>query len=185
MSLIVGGLDLQALGDGYYFSLIYGGPIDGVAEVSGQRVLIPGRPGYYTTDDAFEERHLVIGLKGIVQGAGSSHAAIQASLETRFLVLRTACGVASRQDVTIEADSHTISAGFLRFEGPTLMVTDREAKLDLLIEFDATNPPVWDQAPESVESSGGGGGVEPTPGSFVITLDGSQVIANTSDLVEV
>ena len=146
MSLTVGGLNLDNLtSGGYYFRIIYGGPIDGVAEVSGQRVLIPGRVGMYTTTDAFEARHMLIGMKGIVTGTGSTHAAIKASLVTRFAALRTACDVATRQDVTIVADGSTIQAGFLRFEGPsTLADLDGEARLEMVIEFDATDPPEWD-----------------------------------------
>ena len=144
MSLTVGGVDLQNLSNGYFFKIIYGGPIDGVAEVSGQRVLIPGRVGLYTPADAFEARHLVIGMKGIVTGTGSSHSAIQTSLATRFAALRTACDVDAREDVTIAADGYTIDAGFLRFEGPpTLADTDNEARYEMVIEFDATDPPEW------------------------------------------
>ena len=144
MSLSVGGVDLQNISNGYFFKIVYGGPIDGVAEVSGKRVLIPGAVGFYTPSDNFEARHLVIGIRGIVTGTGSSHSAIQTSLATRFAALRTACDIANREDVTIVADGSTIEAGFLRFEGPsTLADTDGEARFQLLIEFDATNPPEW------------------------------------------
>ena len=143
MSLSIGALDVQNLTNGYYFKIIYGGPVDGVAEVSGDRVLIPGRVGYYTPSDNFEARHLVIGMKGIVTGTGATHADVQSSLATRFAALKTACDVANRQDVTITADGSTIDAGFLRFEGPSLNLLDGEARLDMVIEFDATDPPEW------------------------------------------
>ena len=144
MSLSIGALNVDNLSGGYLFRIIYGGPIDGVAEVSGKRVLIPGSAGFYTPTGTFEERHLVVGIKGMVTGSGSTHADIQASLITRFDALRTACDVANRADVTITADGYTIPAGFLRFEGPpTLADLDGEARLDMLIEFDATNPPEW------------------------------------------
>jgi hypothetical protein len=143
MSLTVGGLNLQSLTNGYFFKVIYGGPIDGVADVSGKRVLIPGSVGFYTPSDTFEARHLVIGMKGIVTGTGSTHAAVQSSLATRFAALRSACDIADREDVAIVNDGYTISAGFLRFEGPSLAETDGEARLDMVIEFDATSPPEW------------------------------------------
>lgn len=147
MSLSIGALNVDNLSGGYRFRIIYGGPIDGVAEVSGKRVLIPGSVGFYTPTGTFEERHLLIGLKGMVTGSGSTHADIQASLITRFAALRTACDVANRADVTISADGYTIDAGFLRFEGPpTLADLDGEARLDMVIEFDATNPPSWTSA---------------------------------------
>jgi hypothetical protein len=144
MTLKIGSTDLQRLDNGFYFKLVYGGPIDGVPEVSGKRVLIPGRDGFYTPANAFEPRHLLIGIKGLVTGTGANHAATQSSLASRFATLKAACDVANREDVTITADGYTIQAGFLRFEGPTSLADlDGEARLDLLIEFDATDPPEW------------------------------------------
>lgn len=143
MSLSIGALNVDDISNGYHFKIIYGGPIDGVAEVSGKRVLIPGAVGFYTPSDNFEARHLVIGIKGLITGTGSSHSAVQSSLATRFAALRTACDITNRQDVTITADGYTIDAGFLRFEGPSLATLDGEARINMVIEFDATNPPEW------------------------------------------
>lgn len=145
MSLSVGGLNMDDLENGYRFHIIYGGPIDGVAEVSGKRVLIPGRVGFYTTAAPFEARHLLVGMKGMVTGEGVGHAAIVASLRTRFAALRAACDVLNREDVVIENDGYTIGAGFLRFEGPPFLADlDNEARLEMVIEFDATDPPEWE-----------------------------------------
>jgi hypothetical protein len=144
MTLTVGGLNLDNLtAGGLRFRIIYGGPIDGIPEVSGKRVLIPGQAGYHTPADNFEDRRLLIGMKGIVTGTGANHAAVVASFNTRFAALRTACDVPNRQDVAIDSDGYTIDAGFLKFEGPSLNNLDGEALLDLVIEFEATDPPEW------------------------------------------
>ena len=143
MSRTIGGIDVTSSTNGYYhWEIEYGGPVTGVAEVSGRRVLIPGSPGFYTPDATFEERHLVIGIKGHLAGTGATHALAVASFASRFAALRTACDVANRDDITIEWDGWTISAGFLRFEHPPLYTLGAEG-MDLLIEFDATNPPEW------------------------------------------
>lgn len=143
MTLTVGALDLQNPAGGYSnFRLLYGDPVTGVAEVTGKRVQIPGSAGMYTPASSFEERRLVIGMKGLVQGAGSDHDTIAASFATRWAALRTACDVSTRSDVTIVADGYTIAAGFLRFEHPVITLLDVEA-LETLIEFEATDPPEW------------------------------------------
>jgi hypothetical protein len=147
MTLAVGVLNLEELTIGYLLRDLYGGRIDGIPGITGKRVLIPGREGYYTPENpptpVFEVRRLLIGMKGIVAGSGSNHAAIVASFATRFAALRSACDVATRQDVTLENDGYTIDAGFLRFEGPSLNDLAGEARAELVIEFEATDPPEW------------------------------------------
>lgn len=141
MSLTIGGLNVRDVSSGYFFEIVEGGPYDYVAEVSGERVLIPGAPGYYTTSDAFEERRLTIRVHGWVGGAGSTTNDRVASYASRFAALKSACDVANRQDVTIVADDYTIEAGFLRIVGPPAML---EQARELEIEFEATNPPAWE-----------------------------------------
>lgn len=144
MTLTVGGLNLQDFNNGYVnFRLLFGDPITGVAEVSGERVLIPGSPGFFTPSSNFEERRLLIGMKGTVTGSGADHATIATSFSTRWAALRSACDVATRSDVTIVADGYTIQAGFVRFEHPFVTLLDAEA-LETIIEFEATDPPEWE-----------------------------------------
>lgn len=142
MTLLIGALNVQSITDGYWFDIVENGPADWVAEVRGQRVLIPGRDGLYTPTDAFEPEHLLIRLHGIVVGTGSSHAAVQASYATRMAALKTACDVAARADVTLVSDTWTAQAGFLRFVGPDSSRMGGEGR-ELDIEFDATDPPEW------------------------------------------
>ena len=147
MTLTIGALNVQDPTNGYTnFRVLYGDAITGVPEVSGQRVLIPGREGMYTPPapptPVFESRRLLIGIKGLITGVGSDHSAIAASFATRFAALRTACAVDSRADVVIEDSGWEIAAGFLRFEHPVITFLDVEA-LELLIEFEATDPPEW------------------------------------------
>lgn len=143
MTLSVGSFDLDSTNGCSYWEIKYGDPITGVPEVSGRRVLIPGLEGFYTPPTApFENRRLVIGMKGHIAGEGSDHATIATSFATRFASLRAACDVAGREDVTITTSTHTITAGFLRFEHPPLPTLGAEG-MDLLIEFEATDPPEW------------------------------------------
>lgn len=147
MTLSVGGLSLQNPTNGYVnFRVLYGDAITGVPEVSGQRVLIPGRTGMYTPPGTptpvFEARRLLVGIKGLITGSGSDHTAIAASFATRFAALRTACAVDTRADVPIIDGGNEIAASFLRFEHPVITFLDVEA-LELLIEFEATDPPEW------------------------------------------
>lgn len=138
MSLSIGALNVIA--DGYYFEVVDGHPYDAVPEVRGQRVLIPGRAGLYTPPANFEADHLLIRMHGWVGGTGADAATRIASFDTRMAALLTACDVANRQDVTITADGHTISAGFLRIVGPATILNQAR---EFDIEFDATNPPEW------------------------------------------
>lgn len=144
MSRTIGGIDVTSFAGGYsHWEMLYGEPITGVPVVSGQRVLIPGSPGFYTPPTApFEERHLLIGVKGHLHGAGATHGDRMTSFATRFAALRVACDVPGREDITIEWDGWTIAAGFLRFEHAPLPTLGAEG-MDLLIEFDATDPPEW------------------------------------------
>lgn len=143
MSRTIGGIDVTDHTSGYLdWEIKYGDPVTAVPEVSGERVLIPGSVGFYTPANTFEARHLLIGIKGHLAGAGSGHASIVTSFASRFAALKTACGVSTRSDITIEWDGYTIGAGFLRFEHPPLPTLGAEG-MDLLIEFDATDPPEW------------------------------------------
>jgi hypothetical protein len=139
MTLLIGALDLIDVDDGYMGEIAEGGPVDGIPEVRGQRVLIPGRRGLYTPPTApFEDEHLLIRLHVWVGGEGATHALRAASFATRFAALKTACDVAGREDVVITSNGYTISAGFLRFVGPV------EEAREFEIEFDATDPPEWE-----------------------------------------
>jgi hypothetical protein len=141
MSELIGAIDVQDMDEGYWFDIVEGGPVEGVAAVRGTRVLIPGRVGLYTTADPFEDEHLLVRYHGIVWGDGATPEARRASYATRFQALKTACDVAAREDVMLTSDGDTISAGFLRFVGPTA-VGGEIREFD--IEFDATDPPEWD-----------------------------------------
>ena len=140
MSELIGSLNVQDMSAGYWFEIVEGGPVDGVAEVRGERVLIPGRAGLYTPANAFEDEHLLVRYHGIVFGDGSDHAAVVASYATRYAALKTACALTTRADVTLTSGSSTIAAGFLRFVGPTA-IGGEVREMD--IEFDATDPPSW------------------------------------------
>jgi hypothetical protein len=140
MSELIGALNVQDMSAGYWLEIVEGGPADGVPDVRGERVLIPGRDGLYTPANNFEPEHLLIRYHGIVFGDGADHAAVQASYATRFAALLTACDAATRADVTLTSGSSTASAGFLRIVGPTA-VGGEVREID--IEFDATDPPEW------------------------------------------
>ena len=142
MSEMIGALNVQDLANGYWFEIVEGGPADAVPDVRGRRVLIPGREGLYTPTGAFENDHLSIKYHGIVVGTGATHALAQASYATRFQALLTACGVSTREDVTLTSGSSTISAGFLRIVGPSASVLGNAGR-EIDIEFEATDPPEW------------------------------------------
>lgn len=150
MGLSIGALNATDRANGYYFDrFLAGGPTLGVAEVSGKRVLIPGAAGYYTPAGAFEVRHMLIRVKGAVWGDGATPELRRASFRTRFAALKTACAVSTRADVTLTAtapieglsgaESATIDAGWLRFEGPETLGGE---SWEGIIEFDATADPV-------------------------------------------
>ncbi len=140
MSLLIGALNVDDPANGYRFEIIEGGPIDGVAEVRGKRVLIPGRVGLYTPANNFEVERLLIRLKAWVGGSGATHALRVTSYQSLIAALKTACAVSTRADVTLTNDSHTIAAGFLRFEGPP---TQLDHVREFVIEFEATATAAW------------------------------------------
>ena len=141
MTLLIGALNIQSVSNGYFGEIIEGGPSDAIADVRGQRVLIPGRAGLYTPSDNFEDDHLTIRIHMWVGGDGADHEARAASYATRFAALKTACDVANRQDVVLTSGSYTISAGFVRLVGPPAVV---EQAREFEIEFEATDPPEWE-----------------------------------------
>jgi hypothetical protein len=152
--VLIGSLDVQDVADGYWFDIDPAtGPTAGVPTVSGQRVLIPGRPGYYTPAVAgqFEKRLQLVRLVGTVWGVGATQAARRLAYRAAVEALKTACAVAIRADVTITAkgpqvegldtgDEATIAAGFLRFESPEHYGWEA---WQTVIEFEATDPPDW------------------------------------------
>jgi hypothetical protein len=153
--VFIGALDVQDLADGYWFDIDPAtGPTAGVPTVSGQRVLIPGREGYYTPSAAgqFEKRLQLVRLEGSVFGVGATRAARRLAFRAAVLALKTACAVETRADVVIKGvgpmvegldtgDEATISAGWLRFESPVHYGWEQ---WDTVIEFEATNPPEWE-----------------------------------------
>ena len=142
MSTQIGALNVRSLAAGYWFTITENGPDDWVAEVTGQRVLIPGTVGEYTTADAFEARRLPIRYHGIVMGDGATHDLAVASFTARMDALKAACGVSTRADVTLLEGAWTAQAGFIRFEGPSASAWGGEAR-ELDIVFEATDPPEW------------------------------------------
>lgn len=150
MSLLAGALELQDLDAGYWFDIIEGGPTSGVARVSGRRVLIPGRPGFYTPSSNFEARDLLVRLKGTVWGVGSTISDRRIAFRAGVEALKSALAIDTRADVTLTAngpveglgpgDSATIAAGFLRFESPVRYGWEA---WETIIELEATDPPEW------------------------------------------
>ena len=155
--VLIGALDVQDPDAGYWFDVDPStGPTAAVATVSGKRVLIPGRPGYYTPSVAgqFEKRLQIVRLIGYVEGVGVTRAARRIAFRAAVEALKTACAVETRADVTITAngpqveglgadDVATIEAGFLRFESPVHYGWEL---WETVIEFEATDPPEWEIA---------------------------------------
>src|SRR5688500_10764470 len=142
MSLLIGALDVDDVDDGYRAEITLGGPIDYIADVRGARVLIPSRAGMYTpSTSSFADERLEIIVHMWGAGEGSTHVAQVTSFISRMAALKAACDVAGREDVVLSADGYTISAGFLRFEGPPIFA-GMAREFDIM--FEASDPPEWE-----------------------------------------
>ena len=148
--LFIAALDVMDISTGFWFdNFLVGGPMTGVPEVSGERVLVPGAPGYFTPPDNFEVRHMEIRLKGSVWGIGLTSLSRRVDLRDNIDALKAALDTDGRADVTLTAKGPqiegldtgmeaTIAAGFLGFESP---VPYGWEVWETVIELDATADP--------------------------------------------
>lgn len=149
--LKIASLNVQDRSAGYWIDIVEGGPADAVRTFRGERVLIPGAPGFYTPAGAFEAESLPIKMHGAVWGVGLTALSRRVDYRANMDALLAAAAESTRADVVLTAlgpyvegldtgESATISAGFTRLVGPPALGWELR-EFDL--EFLATSTLSW------------------------------------------
>lgn len=143
--LTFGGTDIHNLTTGIYLDIVSG--FDGVAEVRGTDLTIPGRPGR-TPLSRVKHRRL-IELRGPVFGVGANQLAAEQSYRANIVTLQALFDpddaakslVATAPYLGLAAGSKTISARFLDAIWGTV---ESGVECEVSVQLEAVgNPPDW------------------------------------------